>query len=112
MKTIKQDELFKTLGDFLKTRGIELKDGEYAQRIRRGCDLLTGIINATEKTVRRAKTETDKKLDQLRQCIHEATAPKRPPVMPTPHPAVAKSTRRPAAKPRRRRPAKPSKPAQ
>src|SRR6266545_3737436 len=76
MKTIKKDELFQTLGDFLKLKGVELKDGAYAQRIRQSCNLLTDAINGTQKTVKHAKVEVDKKLDQLRQTIHEATAPK------------------------------------
>src|SRR6267378_6239309 len=78
MKTIKKDELFESLGDFLKLKGVEFKDGTYAQRIRQGCNLLTDAINGTQKTVRHARVEVDKKLDQLRQTIHEATAPKPP----------------------------------
>ena len=35
MKTIKKDELFESLGDFLKLKGVELKDGAYAKRIRK-----------------------------------------------------------------------------
>ena len=79
MKTIKKDELFQSLGDFLKLKGVELKGGAYAQRIRQGCDLLTDAINGTQKTVKRTKVKVDEKLDQLRQSIHEATAPKPPP---------------------------------
>lgn len=86
MKNIKPDELFNHLGDFLKARGIEFKDGSYTHRIRKGCNLLGDAINATQKTVRTAKTEADKKLDQLRQAIHEATAPK---ASPPPPPAAA-----------------------
>ena len=78
MKTIKQDELFQNLGTFLKSKGVELKDGSYTQRIRQGCNLLSEAINATQKTVKTAKVEVDKKLDQLRQNIHEATAPTTP----------------------------------
>ena len=76
MKTIKEDELFQNLSEFLKLKGVELKDGAYAHRVRQGCNLLTDVINCTQKTVRQAKVEVDKKLDQLRQSIHEATAPK------------------------------------
>lgn len=76
MKTIKQDELFQSLNDFLKVKGVELKDGAYSQRIRRACGLLGDTINATQRTAKKAKVEVDKKLDQLRQTIHEATAPK------------------------------------
>ena len=76
MKTIDKDELYQNLGDFLQSKGIELKDGAYARRIQQGCSLLTDAINGTQKTVKRAKVEVDKKLGQLRQSIHEATAPK------------------------------------
>ncbi len=76
MRTIKQDELFQSLNDFLKVKGIELKDGAYAERIRGACNLLGDTINKTQKTARKAKDKVDKKLDQVRQCIHEATAPR------------------------------------
>src|SRR6266487_2872507 len=101
MKTIKKDELFESLGDFLKLKGVELKDGAYAKRIRQGCNLLTDAINATQKTVKHAKVEVDKKLDQLRQSIHEATAPK-PPSAAAPKPPPA-STKQGTIKPRRQR---------
>ncbi len=78
MKTIKQDELFQSLNEFLKAKGIELKDGAYAQRIRGACNLLGDTINATHKAAKNAKDEVDKRLDQVRQSIHEATAPRRP----------------------------------
>ena len=76
MKTIKQDELFQGLSGFLQAKGIELKDGVYPQHIRRACNLLGDTINSTQKTARKAKFEVDRKMDQLRQSIHEATAPK------------------------------------
>jgi seryl-tRNA synthetase len=79
MKTIKQNELFQNLNGFLKSKGIELKDGSYSNRIRQGCNLLSDAINATQKTVKNAKGKVDQKLEQLRQSIHEATAPKTPP---------------------------------
>ena len=82
MKTIDKDELYQNLSEFLKSKGIELKDGTYPQRVRQGCNLLTDAINATQKTVKRTKVEVDKKLDQLRQSIHKATAPKPPAASP------------------------------
>src|SRR5437867_2974759 len=106
MKTIKKDELFESLGDFLKLKGVELKDGAYAKRIRQGCDLLTDAINGTQKTVKHARVEVDKKLDQLRQSIHEATAPKPPPSPSTPKTPSAHGKKE-KARPRRRRPSHP-----
>jgi hypothetical protein len=75
MKTIKKNELFQNLGGFLKSKGIELTDGAYSQRINRACDVLTDAINDTNKTVKRARTKINQGLDQLRQSIHQATAP-------------------------------------
>ena len=89
MKTIKKNELYESLGGFLKSKGIELKDGVYSNRINRACDLLTDAINETNRTMKRAKVKVDEKLDKLRQSIHEATAP-------NPHPAGSRPKARSA----------------
>ena len=78
MKTIKKDDLYRNLSEFFRSKGIELKNGVYPQRISRACDLLTDAINETRKTVRHAKGKVNERLDQLRQSIHNATAPKPP----------------------------------
>jgi hypothetical protein len=78
MQTIKKDELFRNLGDFLKSKGIELNDGSYTTRIQQGCNLLSDAINATQKTVKKTKGQVDRALDQLRETIHKSTAPPRP----------------------------------
>ena len=88
MKTIKKDELFRSLGGFLKTKGIELNEGSYTGRIQQGCNLLSDAINATQKTASKTKVKVDQALDQLRQVIHERTAP------PPPPPAKPRPTRR------------------
>lgn len=75
MKPLQRDELFENLQDFLKHRGVELKGSSYIQNIQRGCALLSDAINAGQVGFGRAKVEIDKKLDQLRQAIHEKTAP-------------------------------------
>ena len=95
MQTIKKDELFRNLGDFLKSKGIELNDGSYTTRIQQGCNLLSDAINATQKTVKKTKVHVDQALDKLRQTIHQSTAPPRPP--------QTKSKKK--AKPRGKRPA-------
>jgi len=68
--------MFNHLKGFLKTKGIEMQEGAYTQRIRRGCELLTDSVNLSQDALRRAKASVDKGLDQLRQVIHEQTAPK------------------------------------
>ena len=79
MQTIKKDELFRNLGDFLNSKGIALNDGSYTARIQQGCNLLADAINATQKTVKKTKIQVDHALDQLRQTVHQRTAPAPPP---------------------------------
>jgi len=76
MKTLEKNELYANLTDFLKNKGIELKDGSYAKGIEKSCSLLTDAINIGQQGLDRAKTQIDKRLDQVRQVIHEKTAPK------------------------------------
>lgn len=97
MQTIKKDELFRNLGGFLKSKGIELNEGSYTTRIQQGCNLLGEAINATQRTVKTTKVKVDRALDQLRQTIHENTAP-------TP-PAEPKTKAPPASRPKRSAPA-------
>jgi len=105
MKKIDQDELYENLRGFLKSKGIALDSGTYTQRIHQGCNLLADAINLTQTTVARAKAEVDKKLDQLRQSIHEATAPKPPAASPGPGPSTTSKSAQ--AKGKTRRPASP-----
>ena len=119
MKSIDKEELFGNLTAFLKSKGVDLQEGSYTRRIRQGCDLLSDTINATQQTVARAKAGAERKLDQLRQSIHDATAPKPPSVAransgkpaPGPKPATAQqkqaaTPKKPAAPKSRKNPAK------
>src|SRR5438105_2574642 len=87
MKPIERDEVYQHLNQFLKNKGIEMKDGSYAESLQKGCGLLTDVVNLTQKGMEKAKNEIDKRLDQMRQMIHEKTAPK-----PAPSQAAAGST--------------------
>ncbi len=108
MKKIKQNELFQSLSGFLKDKGIELKEGTYAERIHKACNLLGDTINATQSTARKAKQEVDKKLDEVRECIHEATAP-RPPEAPAQKPASTGVKKTGKTQPGAKKTAKPQK---
>jgi hypothetical protein len=76
MKPLEKHELYENLTGFLKTKGIELKEGSYAQAIQKSCSLLTDAINLGQEGLEKAKNKIDNKLDQVRQVIHEKTAPK------------------------------------
>lgn len=104
MKTIRTGELFQHLSTFLSAKGVELKEGTYVRRVQQGCDVLTKVINVSQSSLEKARKETGRKLDQVRQAIHEKTAPKAPPPPPG-NPAASapaatnkRSRRKPAAK--------------
>jgi hypothetical protein len=76
MKPLEKDELYQHLSGFLKSKGVELKEGSYARTIQKSCALLGEAINLGHKGFDRAKVEIDKKLHQMRQVLHEKTAPR------------------------------------
>src|SRR3954466_13110795 len=76
MSDIKKEEMFGNLKSFLKSKGIEIQEGSYANGIRKGCDILTDTVNMSQRAFDRAKDAADKGLDQVRQTVHEYTAPK------------------------------------
>ena len=49
MKPIQKDELYEHLSQFLKAKGIEMKDGSYPRGIQAGCSLLADAINLSQK---------------------------------------------------------------
>ena len=76
MKPIQKEELYDHISQFLKAKGVEMKDGSYPRGIQAGCSLLADAINLSQKGISRAKDEIDKNLERMRQVIHEETAPK------------------------------------
>ena len=76
MSDINKEEMFGNLKSFLKSKGIEFQDGSYADGIRKGCEILTDTVNMSQRALVRAKVAVDKGLDQVRQTVHEKTAPK------------------------------------
>ena len=94
MKTIKKDELYNHLRGFLKSKGVEFTEGSYAARIRQGCELLTEVINCTQRGLSEAAAQMDQGLDRMRDISHRKTAPKPPPAKPPK--SKAKSKGRPA----------------
>jgi hypothetical protein len=120
MKEIKENELYENFSQFLKSRGVELTAGSYARVLQRGCSLLTDAVNLGQKGMHTVGTELNEKLDQLRNCVHEATAPKTqapptqasPPITPGPAPAkpAAESVRPPSKAKKKARKSPPRRP--
>jgi Tfp pilus assembly protein FimV len=105
MNPINKDELYEHLSGFLKARGIQLSDGSYKSAVQTSCNLLTEAINLGQEGVQRAKSEVEKQLDQMRQVIHQKTAPKAPTNPPVaaapPRGAAPKAAAPKAAKPKK-----------
>ncbi len=97
MKPIRKEELYEHLTEFLKAKGVEMKDGSYPQAIQKGCSFLADAINLSQKGITQAKEQIDRNLDRMRQIIHEKTAPK----------AAAKTSPGPKAKAQRPKPRQP-----
>jgi hypothetical protein len=76
MKPIQKAELYEHLSQFLKAKGIEMKDGSYPKAVQKGCSILADAINLSQKGITQAKVQIDKNLDRMRQVIHEKSAPK------------------------------------
>lgn len=76
MKTIKHNELYEHVTEFLRSRGIELKDGTFTRGIRRGCTLLTDTVNTAQQGIHKAKNQVETKVNEVRQAIHRKTAPR------------------------------------
>jgi hypothetical protein len=105
MKPIEKDELYEHVSQFLKARGIEMKDGSYPRGIQKGCSILVDAINLSQKGITQAKVQIDKNLDRVRQVIHEKTAPKSAP-KPSGSPKSKSQGPKPKAQPSKGRTAK------
>ena len=98
MNPIQKDELYENISQFLKNKGIELTEGSYTKGIHAGCSLLADAINLSQTGIERAKAGIEKSLDQVRQVIHEKTAPKKP-VSATPPPPAPNGREKSASVP-------------
>jgi hypothetical protein len=76
MKQIRKDEIYNHLSEFLKGKGVELKEGPYTRGIHAGCSMLADAINLSQAGLERAKVGLERGVDQMRQVIHEKTAPR------------------------------------
>jgi len=106
MKRINHDELYEHLCGFLKAKGVALEQGSYPNKVQKGCQLLADAINLSHAGLKRAKGEVDKKLDQMRQVIHEKTAPKPPPASPSPQSPPKAASAATATQPKKPRPSR------
>jgi len=77
MKKIDDKELFQHLSAFLKGKGVHLLEGAFTQSVQKGCEILADTVNLSQQAMERAREQMEKQIDQMRQVVHERTAPKR-----------------------------------
>ena len=78
MKKLRQNDLFNHIDQFLKDKGIEIREAApLGSRLKTGCQLLTETINHAQGTLGKARDHMDDRLDKMRNIIHEKTAPKK-----------------------------------
>lgn len=78
MNKIDNKELFRHVSDFFKSRGVELHPGPYTKGIQKSCEILADTVNLSQAAMERAREQMEKHFEQMRQIIHERTAPKPP----------------------------------
>jgi hypothetical protein len=99
MQKIDKGELYQHVQQFLKQRGVRLEEGSYTRRIQHGCSILADTVNLSQQAVSKATSVVEKRLDRVRQVIHEKTAPKAPtPAAGTPPQSAESSSAKPEAK--------------
>jgi hypothetical protein len=78
MKKLRQNDLFNHIDQFLKDKGIEIREAApLGSRLKTGCQLLTETINHAQGTLGKARDHMDDRLDKMRNIIHKKTAPKK-----------------------------------
>jgi hypothetical protein len=78
MKKLRQNDLFNHIDQFLKDKGIEIREAApLGSRLKTGCQLLTETINNAQGALGKARDHMDDHLDKMRNIIHEKTAPKK-----------------------------------
>lgn len=98
MKTIKKDEIYKSLNGFLKSKGIKFSNGTYSKAVRKACGFLTDAVHLAQDGVQKTKVSVDSNLDKLRKKLHEATAPKPPILKPKKKVVKKKAVKKAASK--------------
>jgi len=94
MKPIENHETYHHLSLFVKAKCSEMKQTSYSHCVHKSYEIFRDTINLSQRGLERAKVTIDKGINQVRQVIHEKTAPKRTANRPpSPNPmAKAKAT--------------------
>ena len=99
MKKLRQNDLFKHSDQFLKDKGIEVRESApLGSTLKTGCQILTDTINHAQVTLEKARGQMDGQLDKMRSIIHEKTAPRRKSATETQAKPKAKRSKKKASK--------------
>lgn len=78
MKKLGKDDLYQHIDQFLKEKGIEIRDSApFGNNLKKGCQALTDAINGAQAALEKAHNRMDGGIDKMRDMIHKKTAPRK-----------------------------------
>lgn len=78
MKKLGKDDLYRHIDQFLKEKGIELRDAAPLGRgLQKGCQAFTDAINSAQAALEKARNRMDGGIDKMRDIVHKKTAPRK-----------------------------------
>ena len=78
MKKLGKDDLYQHIDQFLKEKGIEIRDAAPLGRsLQKGCQAFTDAINSAQAALEKARNRMDGGIDKMRDIVHKKTAPRK-----------------------------------
>lgn len=103
MKKLGKDDLYRHIDQFLKEKGIELRDAAPLGRgLQKGCQAFTDAINSAQAALEKARNRMDGGIDKMRDIVHKKTAPRKKAKAPKSTPKRKKSRLQQKRQPQRR----------
>lgn len=78
MKKLGKDDLYQHIDQFLKEKGIEIRDAApLGRNLQKGCQVFTDAINGAQAALEKARNRMDGGIDKMRDIVHKKTAPRK-----------------------------------
>lgn len=78
MKKLGKDDLYRHIDQFLKEKGIEIRDAApLGRNLQKGCQVFTDAINNAQAALEKARNRMDGGIDKMRDIVHKKTAPRK-----------------------------------
>ncbi len=78
MKKLGKDDLYQHIDQFLKEKGIEIRDAApLGRNLQKGCQVFTDAINNAQAALEKARNRMDSGINKMRDIVHKKTAPRK-----------------------------------